>query len=427
MTSSATDGSVAAAADRFLSRFRRPVKFLLAVSGGSDSTGLLVALATLVATGRYPGISLAACTVDHALRPRSADEARAVAALCARYGIPHSVRRWDGPKPVTGLQAAARTKRYDLLLDAAAGHGADAILTAHTGDDQRETIAMRAGRAAGGVGLSGMADAVLLGGRVWLFRPLLSVDRAEIRRFLESAGEEWIDDPSNANPRFERVRVREGRPEAMAEAVDRLALSRRAAEFLDAHVRALSPLLFLLPPEGIATALADPAAWRGLMLLAATTGGRVHAPETASADRIRTFLADGTLSRLTAGRVVFDRRRAGLFLYRERRGIEPLVLPAGGTATWDGRLGVANRGSRPLVVSAAGATIDPALRGAARRAAEAAPRFGFADGGPAPADRFTVEPLIAPYARFLPGFDLPVAQALARLLGRAPFPSPPNG
>jgi len=386
-----------------------------------------VAFARLAATGRYPRISLAACTVDHALRPQSADEARAVAALCARHGVPHLIRRWEGPKPATGLQAAARAKRYELLLDAAAEGGADAILTAHTQDDQRETIAMRAGRAAEGVGLSGMADAVLLDGRVWLFRPFLSVGRAEIRRFLQTAGEGWSDDPSNANPRFERARIRDGALDAAEETVDRLALSRCAADFLDAHVQALSPFLFLLRPEGIQAALADPAAWRGLMLLAATAGGRVHVPERAAAERVRAFLAEDRSSRLTAGRVVFDRRREGLHLYREGRGIGTLTLPAGETATWDERLRIANRSDRTVVVSAAGAAVDPALRGAARRAAKAAPLAAFEDGSPVPEDRLALEPLVAPYRRFLPGFDLPVAQALARLLGRAPFASPPNG
>lgn len=193
---------VVVAAGRFLNSFKAPAHLLVAVSGGSDSTGLLVALATLCATGRYPGISLSACTIDHDLRPGSAREAAWVSALCARYGIPHITRRWEGEKPVSGLQAAARAKRYDLLADAALVAGADAILTAHTLDDQAETVAMRAERAPEGVGLSGMADAVLLNGSIWLLRPFLALDRAAIRTFLADEGEGWLDDPSNVNPRF---------------------------------------------------------------------------------------------------------------------------------------------------------------------------------------------------------------------------------
>lgn len=404
---------VIAAAGRFLDRFSRPVTLLVAVSGGSDSTGLLVALAAC----RRSSIFLVACTVDHALRPQSAEEARQVTALCVRLGIPHVVRRWEGAKPATGVQAAARAARYRLLVEAADEAGADAILTAHTLDDQRETIFMRAARAAGGVGLAGMADRVLLGGRVWLMRPFLDIARADIRAFLQGAGEGWSDDPSNANRRFERVRVREDAARAGegTEAGERLRLSQAAAGFLDAHVRALSPFLFLLPADG----LADPAAWRGLLLLAATAGGRAHVLEAKAAARLGAFLEGGTLSRLTAGRVVFDRRREGLYLYRENRDIPGILVPPGETAVWDDRFRVENRSGEALAVSAAGEDMDPALRGVFRRAARAAPRFAFTrDVG--------MIPVIAPYADFLPGFDLPVAEALARLLGRAPFPAPPD-
>ena len=105
----------------------------------SDSTGLLVALATLCAAGRHPGITLSACTIDHDLRPGSAEDAAWAGALCARHGVRHVIRRWEGEKPQSGLQAAARAARYDFLAATAAQMGADAILAAHTRDDQGET------------------------------------------------------------------------------------------------------------------------------------------------------------------------------------------------------------------------------------------------------------------------------------------------
>jgi len=419
----AFDDPVLAAADRFLKTFQRPVRLLAAVSGGSDSTGLFVAFATLLSAGRHPHITLCAATVDHDLRAGSVEEAAAVAALCARHGIAHVTRRWDGPKPVSGLQAAARAERYRLLVDAARAMGADAILAAHTRSDQSETVAMRAARAPEGIGLSGMAEGVLLDGAVWLLRPFLAVERQDIRTFLAARGEGWIEDPSNLNPRFERVRVRDAGegPEAAA---GRLSLSQRAAAFLLETVTAEGPL-FTLPAPAVTAALADPAAWRGLLVLAATAGGRAHGLEARSAARLRTFLASGTLSRLTAGRVVFDRRRDGLHLYRECRGIVPLAVAAGDGAVWDGRCRVVNRTSRALVVSAAGDAAGGELRGPALRAARAAPRLNFGDGGAA-REGVEVVPVIAPYAHFLPRFDLPLAQALAGLLGCAPFPSPPN-
>jgi tRNA(Ile)-lysidine synthase len=424
------DNPVVEAAGHFLKSFKSPARLLVAISGGSDSTGLLVALATLCATGRYPDITLAACTIDHALRAGSADEARWVEVLCARYGVPHVTRRWEGEKLASGLQAAARAKRYDLLVETARELGADAILAAHTSDDQNETVAMRAERSQAGIGLSGMADAVLLNGAVWLLRPFLSLDRGTIRAFLAARGEAWLDDPSNSNPHFERVRIRQrGAVISPARSSDdRQVLSERAAAFLVENVRTENGV-FAVGPPAIEAGLADPAAWRGLLLLAATAGGRVHPLETASADRVRAFLASGRLSRLTAGRVVFDRRGDGLFLYRERRGIETLALSAGTTALWDGRYRVANLAGRPIVVSAAGheeTQGDSELRGPALRALRALPRLKFADGQMVPADSVHMERLVAPYDRFLPRFDLPLANALAKILGRRPFPSPPN-
>ena len=417
------------AAGRFLNSFKRPAHLLVALSGGSDSTGLLVALATLCAAGRHPGITLSACTIDHDLRPGSAEDAAWAGALCARYGVRHVIRRWEGEKPQSGLQAAARAVRYDLVAATAAQMGADAILAAHTRDDQGETVAMRAARSAGGIGLSGMADAVLLNGAVWLLRPFLAVDRAAIRAFLAARGEGWRDDPSNDNPRFERVRIRARGISADPPGADRALLSREAATFLGGNVRA-EGAAFALDPAAIGMLLKGAGAWRGLLLLAATAGGRVHVLETASAGRLRDFLSSGTLSRLTAGRVVFDRRRDGLFLYRECRGIETLRLPAGAAAAWDGRYHVANRSGRPVTVSAvgngAGRGEGARLGGPVLRASRAAPCLEFEGGGGVPADLASIEPLIAPYARFLPRFDLPLADALAGLVGRARFSSPPN-
>ena len=420
------ENSVVEAAGRLLSSFKRPAKLLIAVSGGSDSTGLLVALATLCATGRYPHITLCACTIDHDLRAGSAEEADAVGVLCARHGLPHAIRRWQGAKPATGLQAAARAKRYALLVEAATEAGADAIVAAHTLDDQNETLAMRGARARDGVGLSGMAESVLLNGMVWLLRPFLAVDRAAIRDFLTERGESWIDDPSNLNPRFERVRVR-AQNDALLQSPagqERALLAECAAAFLAGNVRA-EDSRFFLASTAVETLLTDAAAWRGLMLLAATAGGRVHTLEARSAGRLKSFLASGTLSRLTAGRVVFDRRRDGLHLYREERDIVSLVLPAGMAGTWDGRYHVANRAGRAVVVSAC-RDDTVGLRGSALRAGRTAPCLKFEHGGVVMPDDVTIVPVIAPYAHFLPRFDLPVAQALADILGRPRFVSPPN-
>lgn len=151
-----------AAASAFVESLRKPTHILVAISGGSDSTGLLLALQEAKAADD-DGLRLSAVTVDHALRPESADEARKVAMLCAELGIPHTTRRWDGPKPASGLSEASRLARYRLIADVAREIGADLVVSGHTIGDQRETVAMRAARSGGSdnLGLSGMADAVL--------------------------------------------------------------------------------------------------------------------------------------------------------------------------------------------------------------------------------------------------------------------------
>ncbi|PTM94436.1 tRNA lysidine(34) synthetase TilS [Mycoplana dimorpha] len=432
---------------RFLDSFCSPGALLVAVSGGGDSVCLLVALDAALRSGRHVGFSLVACTIDHALREGSADEARWVAELCARRGIAHVTRRWEGAKPTSGIQAAAREARHAYLAEVAREIGAAAIVTAHNLDDQRETIAMRSMRRGAGAGLAGIAPATLVRGSAWVLRPLLAVPRADIRAHLRTIGQDWLDDPSNVDRRFERVRVRHdgAEPDAgagpdadralhvagAAAAAARLEVACRGAAFITSEVRVVDASAGVLPPAAIATALAEPPAWRALLALAAVLGGREHLPDAAGADRLRDFIESGALSRKTVGRVVFDRRREGLFVYREQRGIDAITIAPHGEATWDGRWRVLNRGATALTVRAAAGEGDglPGLHGVpagvAARSARSRPRV-LAAGFMADARSFALEPLLSPYERYLPVFELPLANALARLFGRKAFPPPPN-
>src|SRR5690348_802692 len=173
-----------------------------------------------------------AATVDHGLRPESADEAKAVARLCARLKVGHRVLQWKGAKPATRLQERAREARYRLLIDYAKAISADALLTAHHADDQAETVLFRLLRGSGVTGLRGM-DVMTVRHGVTIGRPLIGLRKRDLIAFAEARGAPFIDDPSNADPRFARTRLRAllarlGEEGLDAEALDRLA--RRAGE-----------------------------------------------------------------------------------------------------------------------------------------------------------------------------------------------------
>lgn len=171
-------------------------RYGIAVSGGADSMALLAMMAELV-----PGHVWAA-TVDHRLRQASADEAAMVARWCAAASIPHAIL--IPAQPIAGsVQAAARMVRYALLDDWQNREGLAFVLTAHHADDQLETMIMRLNRASGVGGLAGIRAQ-----QGKLLRPLLGWRRAELEQFVAARGIDFIDDPSNADPRFDRARLR---------------------------------------------------------------------------------------------------------------------------------------------------------------------------------------------------------------------------
>ncbi|SEI72607.1 tRNA(Ile)-lysidine synthase [Pseudooceanicola nitratireducens] len=181
----------------------------VAVSGGSDSLGLLLVLRDWAATR---GITLHAVTVDHRLRPEAADEARFVARTAAEWAIPHDILTWDaGPAPTGNLPDQARRARYGLLTDWARDRGIAAIALGHTADDQAETLLMRLGRGAGIDGLSTMAARHVRDGVAFL-RPALSLRREDLRNVLRAAGQTWVEDPSNDDDSYDRVRLRQAMP-----------------------------------------------------------------------------------------------------------------------------------------------------------------------------------------------------------------------
>lgn len=202
-----------------------PDRLGVAVSGGSDSTALLVALSD------WPGgPRLQVVTVDHGLRPEARDEIAQVSALCTELRVPHDVLRWawDG----TGnLMAEARAARYRLMADWAAETGLWDVALGHTRDDVAETFVMRLARGAGLDGLSAM-QAQFAWDSVTFHRPLLDMARADLRAFLDARGIGWSDDATNDDPAYDRVRARQA---MKALDLDTAQLARTAAQLAEAR------------------------------------------------------------------------------------------------------------------------------------------------------------------------------------------------
>ena len=180
-----------------------PPQIGVAVSGGGDSMALLHLAAEWA---RAHGAPLHVATVNHGLRPEAADEAAMVARACAALGVPHSTLHWHDWDGRGNVQAMARAARRSLLTAWADDLGLSAVLLGHTADDQAETVLMRLARGSGVDGLAGMSpwdkDRLFL-------RPFLTVGRADLRDWLRARGLTWVEDPSNDDTRYDRVKARQ--------------------------------------------------------------------------------------------------------------------------------------------------------------------------------------------------------------------------
>lgn len=391
---------------------------LLAVSGGSDSLALLHLAHDIL---KPRGVSLHAATVDHRLRPEARAEAIAAGTLCAGMGIPHQILAWTGDKPATGLAAAARMARYRLLAEAADAAGCATILTGHTLDDQAETLAMREARRGAGWerGAAGMAAATLLGGRHWLLRPLLGQRRHALRGMLRLRSIDWVDDPSNADPNAERVRVRQSLSDEdvirLGEAAERAGIQRTLtgggiADLIDARARMSLPGLVEMPAR---TVERDGGALALAMLLA-IAGGEAHLPPRSAVEGlIETLPEDGASA--TLSRCVVERRRGVLLVRRELRNL-PGPMRVKASEIWDGRY----RAMRDVDIRPGAQAPEVLPDGTA-----ATPRMVADTLAAEPSDRSALVRVLSPWVDFLPAFDLAPAPAFARLFGAAEPPRPP--
>ena len=302
----------------------------VALSGGGDSTALLhLCLAA--------GLRVEAVTVDHRLRPESAAEAAAVGAACRALGVRHEVRVWEHRAVAGNLMDQARRARMALIGDWAKARGIAHVALGHTRDDQAETLLMGLSRAAGIAGLSGMRrqfDA----GDVRVHRPLLDGGREELRDWLRGRGIGWVDDPTNENERFARVRARK----ALAALAPLGITAERLAEVAGNLARAQDALAVQVVAAGrwveeragalrIGAGLwAEPAEVQRQVVVQALMWltGAGYAPRAGEVERLRAALSEGRDATLAGCRV-----RQG-WMMREPRAVGGPVAVG---QVWDGR------------------------------------------------------------------------------------------
>jgi tRNA(Ile)-lysidine synthase len=335
------DARFAAAMERLLAG-HRPERLAVAVSGGGDSL-VLLGLACDWAEENHCRIH--ALTVDHGLRPEAGDEALLVAREAMRMGAQHDTLYWTGWDGKGNLQAAARDARYGLMREFCTREGIGAILLGHTQDDQAETVLMRLARGSGVDGLSAMPEGRF--GRDDILRPVLAESRADLRVWLTRQGMRWFEDPTNDDPRYDRVRARRLLTQLAPFGIDASRLADTAASMARARVALLARArdvadrivtdrqgLLIYDRAGLERTEEE----TRLRLVShglACLSGAPYKPRLASLSATLDRALEGQGGTLQGCRLIPS--RDSLMMVREFKAVADLTAPADGQTLWDGR------------------------------------------------------------------------------------------
>ncbi len=332
----------------------------VAVSGGADSLALTLMLGQWC---QAHDVVLTALTVDHDLRQDSAAEAREVGRWLVKYHIPHVILKWNGDKPRHNIQQLARQARYGLMGQWCQDHNVTRLFLAHHQGDQAETFLIRLFRGSGVDGLAAMrprSDYPLpLPGRaaVTICRPLLFTARARLEATLRAKDQHWIEDPSNHNQLYTRVKVRKLLQQndidgftvpRMAQTAARMGrvqsllksltddLTRAAVKFFPEGYSEINPEILLSGHEEIIL--------RCLAALIRRIGGGRYVPRLAKLEALYHRLqATDFAGQTLAGCLISSRQQGRIMISREAAAIrEVIALEAYSATLWDGRFIIEN-------------------------------------------------------------------------------------
>jgi len=333
----------------------------VAVSGGADSMALAL---LLVHWARSNTVTVHALTVDHCLRDAAADEAKQVGLWMSAAKIPHTTLQWDEGRAYRSrpgsAQGAARDARYALMLNWCAENEVSHLFLAHHADDQAETFLLRLSRGSGVDGLAAMAPLSERGG-VFLARPLLGLAKARLIAFCEEVGQPWVEDPSNQDRAYTRVRFRAAREVLEREGLstDRLLATadhmRRARAALDYYVDALLRQACAWDKCGVGRvslpallAAPEEIGLRALAAILQIASGQVYRPRFDRLQRLYESLRSGPWRDATLHGALLRRDGETLTVIREAAQIaDEQSLRAGARGLWDGRFEVEVTGLPP--------------------------------------------------------------------------------
>lgn len=319
----------------------------------------LLLLAVEWAAGR--DVTLEAVTVDHGLRPEATEEAAFVARCCEGLGVAHTTLTWQGRTAAGNLQDRARAARYQMIADWAEERGIETVLMAHTVEDQAETFLMRLARASGVDGLSAMTARKV--GNATFRRPLLGCHRDALRGYLSDRGQTWVEDPSNTDEKYDRVKIRarmDGLGElgmnadTLAEVAANLGQARDALnwaihKFAQSHVQLVGPDLTI---EAAAYSTLPQELQRRLLVWALRwVSGADYAPRRGPVAALMQAIMENTPMTLHGCRVTH--RKGRIWVFRELSAVQTEQCAPG--QVWDGRWRLTGPAQDGDVIAALGA------------------------------------------------------------------------